>query len=125
VLVMSRFVVAEADEAAFLDRARTALRALASRPGYRGGRIGRAADEPTAWVVTSEWDGIGAYRRALSSYDAKVHAHPLLGEAIAEPGAYEVLYADDGDGVVAEAVSARADDADRGGPGEGAGNRRG
>jgi hypothetical protein len=116
VLVVSRFHVAEADAPAFLDRARVALRALATRPGYRAGRIGRAADEPTAWVVTSEWDGIGAYRRALSSYQAKLDAHPFLGEAIAEPSAYEVLYADDGLGVVTESVSGRAADADLAGP---------
>jgi hypothetical protein len=42
------------------------------------GRIGRAADDPTAWVLTTEWEGVGAYRRSLSAYDVKVDAAPLL-----------------------------------------------
>ena len=90
-LVVTRFVVPEEGGERFLADARRALAALAARPGYRSGRVGRAVDDPTAWVVQSEWDGVGAYRRALSAYDVKVDAAPLLGLARDELSAYEVL----------------------------------
>lgn len=95
-LVVTRFEVAEADSAGFLPRARAALEAFAARPGYLRGRVGRAADDPTAWVLTTEWEGVGAYRRSLGSYDVKVQAAPLLSLGRDEPSAYEVLLSDDG-----------------------------
>lgn len=117
-LVVTRFVVPEDGGERFLADARRALAALSARPGYRSGRVGRAVDDPTAWVVQSEWDGVGAYRRALSAYEVKVDAAPLLGLARDEVSAYEVLVADDGPSA-AEIVdtSARALDADSAAPG--------
>jgi hypothetical protein len=53
--------------------------------------IGRNLDDPTLWVLTTQWENVGAYRRALSSYDVKLHAVPLLSRAIDEPSAYEVV----------------------------------
>jgi hypothetical protein len=38
-----------------------------------------------------EFVNVGSYRRALSPYDVKVAAVPLLSEAIDEPTAYEDL----------------------------------
>ena len=100
----------EAEREAFLPRAQAALAAFAARPGYVRGRIGRAADDPTQWVLTTEWVGVGAYRRSLSSYDVKVDAAPLLSLGRDEPSAFEVLHASDGDGATV-AVSRRAADA--------------
>lgn len=119
-LVVSRFTVAEAAGPAFDRSARAALAALAAQPGYGGGRLGRAADDPTAWVITTEWDGVGAYRRALSAYDVKMAATPLLSRARDEPSAYELLYAD-GPGAPAAGPTRRARDADRVAVGEAAG----
>jgi len=115
VLVTTRFRIDEADGPAFLADARRALEALGARPGYRGGRVGRAVEDPQVWVVHTEWDGVGAYRRALSAYDVKVYAAPLLGRAIDEPSAYEVLFADGG---TDDGVSARAADAATAVPGQ-------
>lgn len=92
-LVVTRFAVAPGDAAGFLPRARAALDALAARPGWRSGRIGRATDDAARWVLTTEWDSVGAYRRALSAYDVKVAAVPLLSLAADEVSAYEVLVA--------------------------------
>jgi quinol monooxygenase YgiN len=117
VLVTTRFRIPEADGETFLASARRAVEALAGRPGFRSGRVGRAIEDPEAWVVHSEWDGVGSYRRALSGYDVKVYAAPLLGLAIDEPSAYEVLFSDDG-GQVEDGVSARAADADSAVPGQ-------
>lgn len=99
-----------ADADAFLPRAQAALDAFATRPGYLRGRIGRAADDPTQWVLTTEWEGVGAYRRSLGAYDVKVHGAPLLAMGRDEPSAFEVLVSVDGDVAVAD-VSRRARDA--------------
>jgi quinol monooxygenase YgiN len=106
VLVVTRFDVPEADGVDFLARARTALAAFRARPGYVRGRIGRSADDPTAWVMTTEWDGVGAYRRSLSAYDVKVDAAPLLSLGRDEPSAFEVLSADDDESPTSRAADA-------------------
>lgn len=90
-LVVNRFDVAPGDAAAFLAEAQEALTALSARPGYRSGRLGRAADDERAWVLATEWDGVGAYRRALSAYDVKLRATVLLSRSRPEPSAYEIL----------------------------------
>jgi hypothetical protein len=94
VLVVNRFRVPEADSAAFradLEHARTVL---AERPGYVSGAIGRNLDDPELWVLTTTWEHVGAYRRALSAYDVKMGAVPLLSRAIEEPSAFEVVEPD-------------------------------
>jgi len=121
VLVVTRFDVPDAQAAGFLPRAQAALAAFAARPGYVRGRIGRAADDPSQWVLTTEWTGVGAYRRSLGAYDVKVDAAPLLSLGRDEPSAFEVLHADD---VAAPAVlrpSRRAHDADEVGIGQASG----
>lgn len=120
VLVVTRFDVPEADSAAFLPKAQAALAAFAARPGYLRGRIGRAADDATQWVLTTEWVGVGAYRRSLSAYDVKVDAAPLLSLGRDEPSAFEVLHASDGDGATT-GPSRRAADAAQVGVGEASG----
>lgn len=88
-IVVNRFRVPAEDTDAFradLERARGVLSAQA---GYVAGRIGRNVDEPELWLLMTEWEGPGAYRRALSSYDVKLAAVPTLSRAIDEPGAYE------------------------------------
>ncbi len=94
--VFSRFVVPADRGDSFAGRAEAALATLATRAGYRRGQVARALDDPTRWVFLTEWDGVGAYRRAVSDYQVKVTAATLLAESIDEPSAYEVLLADDG-----------------------------
>jgi hypothetical protein len=89
-LVVNRFVV-DGDDTDFRARAGSALVALGSRPGYLRGQLGRAYDEPARWTMVTEWESVGAYRRALSAYDVKVNATPLLAESLDEPSAFEVL----------------------------------
>ncbi|MEP6697950.1 MAG: antibiotic biosynthesis monooxygenase [Pseudonocardiales bacterium] len=95
-IVISRFSVPEDDGAAFAARAEAALAVLSPHPGYRRGSLCRAVDDPTRWVLVTEWDGVGPYRRALSAYGVKVAATPLLAESVDEPSAYEVLLDDGG-----------------------------
>jgi hypothetical protein len=42
-------------------------------------------------VLTTTWQNVGSYRRALSAYDVKVTAVPLLSRAVDEPSAYELV----------------------------------
>ena len=88
-IVVSRFRVPDEDGTAFRADAHGALAALAARPGYVGGQVGRNVDDPGLWVMVTVWEHVGAYRRALSAYDVKLHAVPVLGGAIEEPSAYE------------------------------------
>jgi hypothetical protein len=91
-MVVTRFDVTDTG---FEGRAVAALEVLAARPGFVRGRVGRAADDPSAWLLATEWDSVGSYRRSLSSYEVKVVATTLLAEGRDEPSAFEVLHAVD------------------------------
>jgi len=88
VLVVNRF--RDVDQA-FRGELEAALRVLSSQAGFEDGRLGRNVDEPGLWVMVTRWRDVGSYRRALSSYDVKVGAVPLLSRAIDEPSAFEDL----------------------------------
>jgi hypothetical protein len=125
-LVLNRFVVPPGAQDAFADRAHAALAALAERPGYRSGRLTRALDDPAYWTLVTEWESVGAYRRALGGFDVKVHATPLLSESLDEPSAYETLASAAPGGEVVVTASDRAPEGPRfsapsGGPGAGNG----
>jgi len=90
-LVVTRFVVLDDGVSAFTERAHAALAALAACPGYLRGRLGRAFDEPERWTIVTEWQSVGAYRRALSNFDVKMYATPLLAQSLDEASAFEVL----------------------------------
>lgn len=87
-IAITHFTDAAAD---FADRARAALEALADRPGYVRGTLGRSTDDPAAWMLLTEWENVGSYRRALGGYEVKLHATPLLASAQDVPSAFEPL----------------------------------
>jgi hypothetical protein len=64
------------------------LAALAARPGFLGGEVGRAADDPQLWALLTRWDGVGSYRRALSAPEVKIAGAPVWVHAVDEPGVY-------------------------------------
>ena len=90
-LVLTRFRVPEEEAETFRDGLEEALAALAAQEGYSDGHLGRNVDDPALWVLQTRWEGPGAYRRALSAYEVKVRAWPLLGRALDEPSAYELV----------------------------------
>jgi quinol monooxygenase YgiN len=90
-VVVTRYVVPEAEAASFRERGRAALDALRTCPGCRRGHLGRSIDDPTRWLLQTEWESTGAYRRALSSYDVKLRAVPVMYFAVDEVTAYEAL----------------------------------
>lgn len=75
----------------FAERARVALEALAARPGYLRGTVGRSTDDDSRWVLLTEWQNVGSYRRALGGYEVKLHATPLLADAVDQPSSFEPL----------------------------------
>jgi len=94
VLVVTRLRTPSPDAAAESELRRGLLQALAilaAKPGYVGGEVGRNVDDPSLWVLTTRWQNVGSYRRALGSYEAKMHIQPLMVRALDEPSAYEVV----------------------------------
>ncbi len=91
-IVVNRFRVPEDAQAVaeFRRDVHAAMAALAARPGHLDGHVGRNVDDPSLWVLATTWVNVGSYRRALSSYDVKVTAVPLLSRALDEPSAYEL-----------------------------------
>jgi quinol monooxygenase YgiN len=91
VIVVNRFRVTANLQEQFRPDLQAAREALAARPGFVGGRVGRNTDDPELWVLTTEWESVGTYRRALSAYDVKLTAVPVLSRALDEPSAYELV----------------------------------
>lgn len=87
-LVVNRFRSTEDDVSLRADL-ENALAVLAAQVGCEDGRLGRAVDDPMLWMMLTRWQDVGSYRRALSTYDVKVGAIPVLSRAIDEPSAYE------------------------------------
>jgi quinol monooxygenase YgiN len=117
VLVVTRYVVPEDEAMGFAEQARAALDALRSRPGCRSAVLGRAADDPTLWTLTTRWDSVGSYRRALGSYEVKLNAVPLMYRAVDEATAFEELLAWDPDAGLVASLPSRASDAGSAAPG--------
>jgi quinol monooxygenase YgiN len=78
------------DDESFLADVRTAIAAMAGRPGHIATRVGRGVEDPAAWVLVSEWENVGSYRRALSSYEVRM-ASGVLASVSSEPSAFEVV----------------------------------
>ncbi len=90
-LVVIRFRVPLVEADTFRASLEDAHAVLSEQVGYVGGHVGRNVDDPELWVLQTLWRGPGAYRRALSAYDVKVRAWSLLGGALEEPSAYELV----------------------------------
>lgn len=91
-LVILRFRVEASSFEDFMQRARGAIAVVGARPGFVRGQLARALDDAGLVVLELEFDEVGSYRRALSSYDVKLNAMQLLSEAVDEPSAFEVLH---------------------------------
>lgn len=111
-LVVSRFRVDSAQRAAFLADAAGALEALAAQPGCVAAALGQSTDDADLLVIRTQWASTGAYRRALSSFDVKVSAVPLLSQAVDEASAYELVRDWTPAGLVEAASSLAADAGD-------------
>jgi hypothetical protein len=88
VFAVTRFRTPDADVPELLSAATALLDLLRQRPGFRDGALGRSADEPGLLALWTSWDGVGAYRRALSAAEVKIAGAPVWVHAVDEPGAY-------------------------------------
>ncbi|MCW2784078.1 MAG: antibiotic biosynthesis monooxygenase [Marmoricola sp.] len=88
VLVVNRFRSA-GDDVSIRSDLEGALALLSAQTGCEDARLGRNLDDPGLWVMVTRWTNVGSYRRALSSYDVKAGAVPILSRAIDEASAYE------------------------------------
>ena len=85
---VTRLRVPAADVPSLAEAAGELLDALRVRHGFRNGELGRAADNPELFALYTSWDGVGAYRRALSAAEVKIAGAPVWVHALDEPGVY-------------------------------------
>ena len=88
-LAITRFSIPLGVGSLFRGQLESIRAILAQAPGFIDGQIGQNLDDPTLWLLSTRWENLGSYRRALSSTRAKLEAIPILARAIDEPGAYE------------------------------------
>ena len=91
---IARFTVPLANAAHFEAQLDTALAAFSHCAGFESGEFGQNLDDLTLWSLTTHWENVGSYRRALSNNNVKMNAIPILAQAIDEPGAYERSYSE-------------------------------
>ena len=84
-----RFSIPLGEATQFRAELEQAKEVLSGAPGFISAFIGQNLDEPELWALTTQWENVGSYRRALSSTRAKLEAIPVLARAIDEAGAYE------------------------------------
>jgi hypothetical protein len=80
-----------ADPAALAADAQVAFAALATRPGWVGGRLGQAVDDPECWVLTAEWTDVGSGRRGLTASVIRAAVMPLTSRFADEPCTFEII----------------------------------
>jgi hypothetical protein len=91
VFVVIRFRVGASEQVEFAERMRAAVDVLAEQKGFVAARVGRNVDDPELLALSMEWENVGSYRRAVSPYEVKLTAVPLLSQAVDEPSAYDDL----------------------------------
>jgi quinol monooxygenase YgiN len=88
VFAVTRLRAPQEDAEALAAAVAPLLAALSARPGFRDAELGRSADDPSLWALVTRWDGVGAYRRALSAADVKITGAPVWLHAVDEPSVY-------------------------------------
>jgi quinol monooxygenase YgiN len=86
-----RFRVDDVDRAEFLANARGAIELLRHSAGFLTASIGQSVDESQLLTIQTEWESVGAYRSAMSSYEVKATVIPFLSHAVDEPTVFEAL----------------------------------
>lgn len=79
------------DSATWSTDAKQAMHVLQERPGFISGSIFHNADSPERYLIKTDWNDVGSYRRALGSMEAKIGVWPFLANMRDEPTAFELL----------------------------------
>ena len=85
---LTRLRVREEDAEELAAAVATLIDALAARPGFLHGELGRSTDDPALWGLLTRWDGVGSYRRGLAAAEVKIAGAPVWLYAVDEPGVY-------------------------------------
>ena len=85
---VTRLQVPSAEADALGAAVRELLAVLGRQPGFLGGEVGRAAEDPGLWALVTRWDGVGAYRRGLGAGAVKIAGAPVWIHAVDEPGVF-------------------------------------
>jgi hypothetical protein len=88
VFAVTRLRAAAEQAAELVSSVEGLLAVLGERPGFRGAEFGRAAEDPALWALVTRWDGVGAYRRALSAGPVKIAGAPVWVHAVDEAGVF-------------------------------------
>src|SRR3954462_13482041 len=76
------------DGEALADAVGLLLTALAARPGFRDGELGRGAGARTLWAMVTRGAGVGPSPRALSAAELKSAGPPVWVHAVDVPSVY-------------------------------------
>lgn len=91
VVVTMRFTVTTEERGEFLQRAREAASMLRTRQGCLGIDLLQSVDAADSLMITTRWDSMGSYRRAMSAYDIKEQVIPFLSQARDEDSTFETI----------------------------------
>ena len=80
-----------ADQQTWLSGAKSAIEVLQTKPGFLEANVLHSADEPTRFVVKTDWIDVGSYRKALGSTEAKIGVWPFLADMHDDVSAFENL----------------------------------
>lgn len=105
-----RFALPREERTRFLREAREAVELLRGREGCVGIDILQSVDRDDLLMITTRWESMGSYRRAMSAYEVKERVIPFLSRARDEDSTFETLLAATAAGV-AEFHSGLAADA--------------
>jgi hypothetical protein len=84
-------------ESKWNENARSALVILQRQSGFISANIFHSADEPQRYLVQSDWQDVGSYRRAMGSMDSKLGVWPFLADMKDDITAFEKLFSMTGD----------------------------
>lgn len=86
-----RFTVGTAERGDFLRQSRTAAQMLRAREGCLGVEVLQSVDDAESMMITTRWESMGRYRRAMSAYDIKEQVIPFLSRARDEDSTFETI----------------------------------
>ncbi|MDA9913104.1 antibiotic biosynthesis monooxygenase [Candidatus Nanopelagicales bacterium] len=93
-LVLMRFTASDTSPQAAQSlqaRQETLVQSLSAAPGFSSATLGRSPDVPEEWVVATNWDDTGSFRRGLSRYEVKLALGALAPESQNLTSVFEVI----------------------------------
>jgi hypothetical protein len=86
------------DRSDFLVQARVAVELLRTRAGCLGIDVFQSVDSVGEMLITTRWQDMGSYRKAMSAYEVKESVIPFFSQARDEYSTFETIVRADADG---------------------------